>query len=131
MDRTPLDTRPPLDSPAPGSFWTGLVRGARCLCPRCGRGRLFSRYVAVEPDCTACGLETGAIRADDAPPYFTIFIVGHIVVPSMLLLEQSAHPPTWVHMAAWIPLTLALTFALLRPVKRAVIGAQWALRIGS
>ena len=57
--------------------------------------------------------------------------VGHIVVPGMLLLEQNVHPPSWVHMVTWVPVTLLLTLALLPPIKGAVIGAQWALRMKS
>jgi uncharacterized protein (DUF983 family) len=116
-------------APKPGLFWTGLFRGLQRRCPGCGDSALFSRYVSVVPTCPKCGLEISHYRSDDAPPYFTIFVVGHIIVPGMLLMEQTVHPPSWVHMATWIPLTLALTFALLPPIKGAVIGAQWALRI--
>jgi uncharacterized protein (DUF983 family) len=121
-----LDIVPPL-----GSFWKGLLRGIRRLCPRCGESHLFSSYVTVVPKCPQCGLDIDAYRADDAPPYFTIFVVGHVVVPGMLLLEQNVHPPSWVHMVTWVPVTLLLTLALLPPIKGAVIGAQWALRMKS
>jgi uncharacterized protein (DUF983 family) len=117
--------------PPPGSFWKGLLRGIGRSCPQCGESRLFSRYVTVVPVCPHCGLDIDAYRADDAPPYFTIFVVGHIVVPGMLLLEQNVHPPSWVHMVTWVPVTLLLTLALLPPIKGAVIGAQWALRMKS
>jgi uncharacterized protein (DUF983 family) len=120
------DTVPPA-----GSFWKGLLRGIRRRCPQCGASYLFSRYVTVVPLCPHCGLDIDAYRADDAPPYFTIFAVGHIVVPGMLLLEQNVHPPSWVHMVTWVPVTLLLTLALLPPIKGAVIGAQWALRMKS
>jgi len=126
----PESDRPEAAPPA-GSFWKGLLRGIRQLCPQCGESHLFSRYVTVVPVCPHCGLDIDAYRADDAPPYFTIFAVGHIVVPGMLLLEQNVHPPSWVHMVTWVPVTLLLTLALLPPIKGAVIGAQWALRIKS
>jgi uncharacterized protein (DUF983 family) len=115
----------PETAPPAGSFWKGLLRGIRRRCPQCGESQLFSRYVTVVPVCPHCRLDI------DAPPYFTIFAVGHIVVPGMLLLEQNVHPPSWVHMVTWVPLTLLLTLALLPPIKGAVIGAQWALRMKS
>ena len=31
------------------------------------------------------------------------------------------------HLAIWLPLTLVMTLALLRPIKGALIGLQWAL----
>ena len=126
----PVSNRPETAPPA-GSFWKGLVHGIHKRCPQCGKGHLFSRYITVFPVCPHCGLDIDAYRADDAPPYFTIFAVGHIVVPGMLLLEQNVHPPSWVHMVTWVPVTLLLTLALLPPIKGAVIGAQWALRMKS
>lgn len=71
----------------------------------------------------------GEFRSDDAPPYFTILLVGHVIVPAMLLLEQMQHPPEWLHAALWVPLTLVLTAFLLPRNKGAVIGVQWANQI--
>jgi uncharacterized protein (DUF983 family) len=107
----------------------GLRRGLRLRCPACGDGLLFARYLKLRPSCARCGLQLDEFRADDAPPYFTILLVGHIVVPGMLVLEQLQHPPSWVHMVLWIPLTLALTLLILPRMKGAVIGFQWAHRI--
>ena len=90
---------------------------------------MFTGYLRVGTACTRCGLPLSSFRADDAPPYFTIMLVGHIIVPAMLMLEQASHPPEWVHMALWLPLTLALTLLLLPRVKGAVIGWHWAAAI--
>jgi uncharacterized protein (DUF983 family) len=69
-------------------------------------------------------------RSDDLPPYITIFVVGHVVVPLILAIEMSANPwSMWVTMAVFAPLTLALTILLMQPVKGAVIGMQWGLRL--
>lgn len=68
-------------------------------------------------------------RADDAPPYFTMLIVGHIVVGGVLALEQTYAPDSWVHGLIWLPLTLALSLWFLPRVKGAVVGLQWALRM--
>lgn len=83
----------------------------------------------INQHCSGCGLELGAYRSDDAPAYFTIAIVGHVVIPAMLILEQTSHPATWIHMVTWLPLTLALTLALLPRVKGALLAAQWMLRV--
>lgn len=127
-------TSPPDDTTAASprslpSTRLGLRRGLHLRCPACGDGPLFARYLKPHPACTRCGLQLAEFRADDAPPYFTILIVGHIVIPGMLLLEQIKHPPSWVHVALWVPLTLALTLLLLPRIKGAVIGFQWAQRI--
>ena len=66
---------------------------------------------------------------DDAPPYFTIFLVGHIVVPLMLWVEKDWMPDLWVHVLLWIPLSLILTFLFLPRIKGAVLGAMVHLGI--
>ncbi|MBD8890089.1 DUF983 domain-containing protein [Roseibium litorale] len=104
-----------------------LLRGCLCRCPACGKGKLFKGYLTTVHACEACGQAIHHHRADDAPPYFTITIVGHIIVPGMLTVELLYHPELWVHMVLWVPLTILLSLGLLRPVKGALIGLQWAL----
>jgi uncharacterized protein (DUF983 family) len=107
--------------------WTlAMRRGALCQCPACGNASAFDGYLRVVPVCASCGTKLDEFRADDAPPYFTIFLVGHIVVPLMLLLERAYAPPTWVHMALWLPLIAALSLALLRAIKGATLDLIWA-----
>jgi uncharacterized protein (DUF983 family) len=120
---------PGSDTPAP-SLMTSLKRGLARRCPRCGKGRLFTSYLKVSPACERCGEPFGHIRADDAPPYFTIAIVGHIVVPGLLAMEKYLAPPLWLQFSIWLPVTLALTVALLPYVKGAVVGAMWSLKPG-
>ncbi len=108
------------------SMGKALANGLACRCPRCGKGKLFSSYLKVAPVCEACGLDLSGHEADDAPPYFTIFIVGHIVVPPMLWLELAYMPPMWIHLTLWPLLTLVLALGMLPPVKGAVIAWQWA-----
>jgi uncharacterized protein (DUF983 family) len=112
------------------SLLQAMRRGFRGRCPVCGEGRLFSRFLKVVPTCACCAAPLGTLRADDAPPYFTILLVGHIVIPAMLILEQLAAPPLWVHLILWIPLTLLLALGLLQPIKGVVIGVLWRLDAG-
>src|SRR6476660_3598271 len=97
------------------SVLTSLLRGARLTCPACGKGAMFRRYLKVADNCPACGEALHHHRADDAPPYFTIVIVGHIVVGLVLAVEMAYRPPLWLHAALLLPLTGAL------------VGLQWAL----
>ena len=64
---------------------------------------------------------------DDAPPYFTMLIVGHFIVGGVLALEKGLAPPTWVQLAIWLPMTLIASLLLLPRVKGALVGLQWAL----
>lgn len=106
---------------------TALWRGMRRRCPVCGEGRLLRGYLTPEPVCSHCRAPLLQFRADDMPPYVTVLIVGHLVVPGCLWLEQALHPPSWVQLAIWLPLTCLLTGVLLPVVKGALIGLHVAL----
>ena len=104
-------------------------RGFIGRCPQCGNGALYRRYLKPALECTACGVPFGLIRTDDIAPYFTILIVGHIIVPLLLLVEKLYAPPSWVHMALWLPVTLTCVFYFLPKVKGAIMGWMWWLGI--
>ena len=123
--RTPRDAFN--GSPPPRPIATALLRGAALICPACGVGAMFRRYLKVADYCPRCGEALHHQRADDAPPYFTIAIVGHIVVGLMLAVEMAYRPPLWLHGALWVPLTLILTLILLPSVKGTIVALQWAL----
>jgi len=113
-------------------IWTCLLRGWRGRCPRCGAGSLFSSFLKMRSHCPACELALEPYRADDAPAYFTIFAVGHVVVPLVLVLERyGGQPPLWVHAALWLPLSVVLALFLLPRIKGAVIALLWAHRIAA
>jgi uncharacterized protein (DUF983 family) len=116
----------PADKPRRGVA-SAMMRGALGRCPACGEGRLYQRYLKVADHCPHCGEALHHQRADDAPPYFTIFAVGHIMVPLMLAVEAAYRPELWVHVLLWGPSTVALCLALLPMIKGAVVGLQWAL----
>ncbi len=106
---------------------TAILRGIACRCPNCGKGAIFTGFTTVNAECPQCHEVLSHQRADDFPPYISMFITGHVVVAAMLLVERAWHPEIWVHMALWIPLTLILALGILRPAKGAIIGLQWAL----
>jgi uncharacterized protein (DUF983 family) len=106
-----------------------MLRGVKHRCPACGIGGLYGSYLKVADVCPSCGLELHHHRADDAPPYFTMLIVGHVVVAGVLAVEMSLAPPLWVHALIWGPLLLGMSLVLLPRIKGALVGLQWALRM--
>ena len=106
-----------------------MWRGLRGRCPACGRGHLFRAFLKVADRCDVCGEDFHHHRADDAPAYFVILIVGHVVVPVALAVEVAYAPPYWVHFALWAPLTIGMSLGLLQPVKGAIVAWQWATRM--
>ena len=104
-----------------------MTRGFRRRCPSCGTGRLFNGYLSPRERCRFCSAETGRIYTADIAPYFTILIVGHIVIPLILLSEKLAAPPLLLQMTAWLLAALALTCWFLPRVKGCIMGLMWAL----
>lgn len=111
------------------SAWNAIKNGLRMRCPSCGEGRCFSSYLKVSDQCPNCGEELHHHRADDAPPYIVIAIVGKIVVPLAVALELAVMPPVWLHALLWGSSIIGLSLLLLPPVKGAVVGIQWANRM--
>jgi uncharacterized protein (DUF983 family) len=112
---------------SPAAVWRAMRRGLSGRCPQCGQGRMFGAFLKVASQCPVCGEELHHHRADDFPAYVVIIIVGHIMVPLVLLVETHVAPPYWASMLLWPSLVAALALALLQPVKGAIVGLQWAL----
>jgi len=121
------DNRDKTRSTGERSILLSILRGARLTCPACGKGAMFRRYLNVSDHCPACGEALHHHRADDAPPYFTIVIVGHVIVGLLLAVEMAYRPPLWLHAALWLPLTVLLALLLLPVIKGTLVGLQWAL----
>lgn len=114
---------------APRPLAKAMLRGFLCRCPACGKGWLFNRFLKPVPECAVCGEDLSHQRADDAPPYFTMVIVGHLLVPIILAIQIEMELSIAANLAIWLPVTALITVGLLQPVKGAVIGLQWALRM--
>lgn len=106
-----------------------MLHGFLMRCPACGEGRMFARFLKVADTCPHCHEELHHHRADDAPPYFTVFIVGHIVIPLVLVIEKIWHPDMIWFISATLLVTLMLTVFLMPRVKGAVVAMQWAMRM--
>lgn len=111
---------------SPSPFATGLAG----RCPRCGEGRLFEGFLKVRPSCAACGLDLAFADSADGPAVIIMFIAGFAIVGGVLALEIAYEPPFWVHLALWLPLTVGLCLALLRPMKGLAIALQYARDAG-
>ena len=109
--------------------WAALQKGISRRCPRCGAAPLFAGYLSVRDTCGSCGLEFHHHRADDMHPWVTIMIVGHLVVPLMVLAFKADLWPDWVHMTLWPALVVILSLAILPFAKGGVIALQWAMKM--
>jgi len=87
------------------------------------------RFPQGRPRCRHCDAPLGLARADDAPPYFTIFVTGHIVIPLMMWTDRAYEPTTTMMAAIFLPMTLFLSLGLLRPIKGGTVGAMVTLNM--
>jgi uncharacterized protein (DUF983 family) len=108
------------------SVLLGMKRGAAMRCPNCGEGHLYRKYLKVQV-CEACGNDNTRYPADDAPPYFTILIVGHLIVGPLLFFPWIWQANIWLVLGTVMPALLIATLLFLPVVKGAVIGVQWAI----
>ena len=78
--------------------WLSVRRGFAGKCPKCGEGAMFGRYLKVTPKCASCGEELSHHRADDLPAYIVLFIVGHVVIGTLMSTDADGVWPLWIHM---------------------------------
>lgn len=107
---------------------TVISRALLGRCPNCGRGKLFASYLKQVDRCPVCGEHYGHIRSDDAAPWLTILVVGHLLVPMIFAVERRASWPNWLSMTVWPLMALALTLAILPRAKAVFLSIIWATR---
>lgn len=120
----PHPTDPDAEIPvSPSPFAAGLA----CRCPRCGKGALFSSFVALAPvaRCGACGLDLAFAENGDGPAVFAIFILGFLVLGGALIAEFKFGLALWGHIVLWGLLTPLLALGLLRILKATLIAMQY------
>lgn len=108
-----------------------VFRGLKGLCPGCGAGKIFRRYLKVNAQCPTCELDLSRYPADDGPAYITILLVGHLIVAPMLFF-----PIVWRAPATFtVPIALcsltALVLLALPVIKGAWIGLMYSLGVKS
>jgi uncharacterized protein (DUF983 family) len=99
-------------------------------CPCCGEGKLFRAYLKQVENCSVCGESFGQIRADDAAPWLTIILVGHIFVPLMLVFVALTTMPSWVSAVLWSLVFVALSLLILPRAKGLFIAILWLTGAG-
>jgi uncharacterized protein (DUF983 family) len=102
-----------------------LAQALQGLCPRCGAKTLFASMIEFAPVCRVCGLDFSAFNVGDGPAAFLTLILGTLVVIMAITLELTLHPPLWLHMLIWIPVTAAGVIGSLRIAKAALIALEY------
>jgi len=102
------------------------LAGAAGRCPRCGEGFLFDGFLKVAPGCEACGAAFTKADSGDGPAVFIILIAGFLLAFGALFHFIALRPPIWLLLLIWMPLSVIVCVALLRPMKGLMVAAQFA-----
>lgn len=107
-----------------------MIRGWRRKCPYCGSGPLLKSYLKVNDTCSVCGEELFHHRADDGPAYLTILLVGHLMAPLLHFAFVTWRPEPLTLFTVFAVGCVGLSLYLLPRLKGAIVGYQWARRMG-
>lgn len=114
------------DNRLPVSYWHAAARGGVAnTCPRCGEAKLFRKWLKPVDRCPACSLDWSVQRADDFPPYVSIFVTGHLLAPLIIFLTVEVELSIAALFAIIIPLAIVLMLGILQPAKGAIIALQY------
>ena len=102
-----------------------LWRGIQRRCPRCGIGAILTGYLKPESSCLHCGEDFSHVSADDGPAWLTLLIVGHAIVPLMLVFGRDNAIPAWFSITSLTLITLVGVYLILPRAKGAFIALIW------
>ncbi len=102
--------------------------GFKGLCPRCGAPTLFAGVIRFAARCRACGLDYDAFNVGDGPAAFLTLVIGALVCIGAITLELTVHPPVWLHILLWPPITTGLVVMALRVAKGMLIASEYRNR---
>ncbi len=105
-----------------------LEAALRCRCPRCGKASLFKGVLTLQVACPICGLNFGQSDTGDAGAVGVIMVLGAFIVGMAVWVEFHFEPPLWVHAVLWPLVTIPLAILIMRPVKAALVAAQFRHR---
>ena len=106
---------------------TAVLRALMGRCPNCGKGKLMRSYLKQVENCAVCGESFGQIRADDAAPWLTIILVGHLFLPFAFMVDVD-WMPVWAAMGMWAACFAILALAILPRAKMLFIAILWHTR---
>ncbi len=109
------------------SLKTAARRALLGRCPYCGQGKLMRSYLKQVENCSVCGESFGQIRADDAAPWLTIILVGHVFLPFAFMVNLD-WMPTWAAMVSLSALFVGISLAILPRAKMLFIAILWQTR---
>lgn len=98
--------------------------GIKCVCPHCGRGKLFKGFLEFNLRCDQCDTRFDNSGSGDGPAFFVMFAIAILITPPVLVTQIVFDPPVWVQTLVWGPVILAGSVGLLRPFKATLFALE-------
>lgn len=118
------------EADTPRNTKRAMMRGWRRKCPNCGSGPMMRSYLKVNDECPVCREDLSQHRADDGPAYLTILLVGHLMAPLLHIVFVAWRPDPLILFTIFAVGCVGLSLYLLPRFKGAIVGYQWARRMG-
>lgn len=103
-----------------------LECGLKGVCPRCGEGRMFRKWLKLQDKCPGCGLDYSFAAPDDGPAFFSLFFVAFPLTFLVVWLQVKFDPPFWVHLVTSFPLLGIGCILPLQYIKGWLVASQYA-----
>lgn len=114
-----------MDLPDNEKFAWIIKSGWKGLCPRCGEGAMFRKWLKIADKCEACGLDYRFAAPDDGPAFFSLCIVAFPLAFFVVWLQFTFTPPYWVHLITSFPLLVFGCVLPLQPIKGWLVASQY------
>src|SRR6478735_12537244 len=118
-------------------MWTTLMErnailkaGLKCLCARCGQGRLFEGLPALALSCEICGLDYSFADPADAPAFFVIMTLAIPAAAFAAWIKLTYKLESGVRLLTTLPFLPLSCVPTIRPFKGMLIACQYLNRSG-
>lgn len=106
--------------------WLWIYRtGLHGLCPQCGEGKMFRRWLKVQDRCPNCGLDYDFAAPDDGPAFFSLCFIAFPLLFLVVWFEVAINPPWWMHVIVSVPMMVIPCLAVLQPIKGWLVASQY------
>jgi uncharacterized protein (DUF983 family) len=113
-----------METGRPG-LWECLLRGARRRCPVCGRGRIFSGFLALRRDCPACRWVVEREPGTVTGSMYLVAIFTQIFAVALWLALQFTDWSVGLQLALALPLLAVLSLLSLPVSKGLWVGLEY------
>ncbi|MBO9724119.1 MAG: DUF983 domain-containing protein [Novosphingobium sp.] len=112
-----------------GGKWRWIFQsGLKGLCPKCGQGSMFRKWLKLNDACPHCHLDYSFAAPDDGPAFFSLCIVAFPLTFFVVWLQVAFEPPFWVHLVTSVPLLAIGCLWPLQYIKGWLVASQYMNR---